>query len=371
MISSAQEAILVLADGRVFRGRRFGAAGRARGEVVFNTGMTGYQEILTDPSYRRQMVCMTYPHIGNYGVNKQDVESGQIHAAGLIVRDGEEVASSWRSQMPLSEYLIQANVVGISDIDTRALTRHIRREGAVNGVIATGELDVDELVAAARDLPSMEGLNLVDEVTCERSYPWTETEPDAPAYEGERKRCVLMDFGAKQGIMRNLVASGFEVTVVPATTSAADVMALDPDGIMLSNGPGDPAAVGYAVETVKELLGQRPIFGVCLGHQLLSLAVGMKTYKLKFGHHGCNHPVKDLVTGRVAITSQNHGFCVDPDTAPDDVKVTHLNLYDETVEGIEIGSRRAFSVQYHPEAGPGPHESRNLFARFRQAVDER
>ena len=366
----SESAILALADGRIFRGRYFGASRRATGEVVFNTAMTGYQEIITDPSYKGQIVAMTYPHIGNYGVNTQDAESRAVHAAGMIVRDAEDVPSSWRSQMSLSEYLVQAGVAGLTGIDTRALTRHIRKQGAVNGVIGPADADVEALVSAARDIPPMQGRNLVDEVTCEKPYEWSVAIPGWDWGEGkDRLRCVVMDFGAKHNIMRALVSCGFEVTVVPARTSASDILNMDPHAVMLSNGPGDPAAVDYAIGTISDLLGKRPIFGVCLGHQLLSLALGLKTFKLKFGHHGANHPVKDLATGHIAITSQNHGFCVDPASVDDKTRITHINLYDEAVEGIERTDLQAFSVQYHPEAAPGPWDSRNLFERFRAMVE--
>ena len=367
-------ATLALADGRVFRGHSFGwEGGSAQGEVVFHTGMSGYQEILTDASYRGQLVVMTYPHIGNYGVNESDVESGRIQAAGLVVRDACEVPSSWRAGMSLSAYLTANRTAGITGVDTRALTRHLRTKGSVNGVIAVGESagSTENLIAAARAVPPMEGQDLVGAVTCIEPYKWAEPNADLGEYQGARRRVVVYDFGVKRNILRSLVSHGFEVSVVPSKTPASAVLEMPGvDGVVLSNGPGDPAAMSYAVDAVKEIVGKRPIMGICLGHQLLGRALGMKTFKLKFGHHGANHPVKDLKTGKVSITSQNHGFSVDADGAKGGVEVTQINLYDNTCEGLEARDRFAFSVQYHPEAAPGPHDADGLFSRYRSLVDD-
>lgn len=367
-------ATLALADGRVFRGFSFGwEGGGTQGEVVFHTGMSGYQEILTDASYRGQLVVMTYPHIGNYGVNESDVESGRVQAAGLVVRDACEAPSSWRASQSLGSYLKSNRTVGITGIDTRALTRHLRTKGALNGVIAIGDAagPTEKLIGEARGVPPMEGQDLVSAVTCIEPYKWNEPNADLGEFNGARRKVVVFDYGVKRNILRSLVSHGFEVSVVPAKTPAADVLDMPGvDGVVLSNGPGDPAAMGYAVQTVKELVGKRPIMGVCLGHQLLGRALGMKTFKLKFGHHGANHPVKDLKTGKVSITSQNHGFAVDSDGATGDVEMTQINLYDNTCEGIEARDRFAFSVQYHPEAAPGPHDADGLFAKYRGLVDD-
>jgi len=370
----ALDGTLALADGRVFRGRSFGYEGTTGGEVVFHTGMTGYQEILTDASYRGQLVVMTYPHIGNYGVNEADVESGRVQAAGLIVREACDLPSSWRATSSLSSYLKANRTVGITGIDTRALTRHLRTRGAVNGVIGVGELGpkgTERLITEAKGLPPMEGQDLVGAVSCVEPYDWKEPNADLGAYSGARRKVVVYDYGVKRNILRALVSHGFEVTVVPCRTPAEEVLSMpNLDGIVLSNGPGDPAAMGYAVDNVKKIAGRRPIMGICLGHQLLGRALGLKTYKLKFGHHGANHPVKDLATGKVAITSQNHGFTVDPDGAPREVKITQINLYDGTCEGLAAEEKFAFSVQYHPEAAPGPHDADTLFTRFRTLVDD-
>ena len=340
---------LVLENGTILQGKSFGATGETIGEICFNTGMTGYQEILTDPSYCGQLITMTYPHIGNYGVNKEDIESHKIQASGFIVREENVVPSNFRSTQSLGEYLQSQNIVGIQDVDTRMLTRIIRNEGAMNAIISTDDVDNDSLLKKVKESPSMNGMNLAKVVTCEKKYQWKA--------EGKFNVAVL-DFGIKHNILRLLESHGCKLTVFPAHTPSSEILKINPDGIFLSNGPGDPAAVTYAIETVKSLLGRKPIFGICLGHQILSLALGASTYKLKFGHRGCNHPVKNLQMSTVEITSQNHGFAVDPYTIPDDVDITHISLNDNTVEGIECKNVPAFSVQYHPESSPGPHDSR-------------
>jgi carbamoyl-phosphate synthase small subunit len=372
-------ALLVLADGTVFRGRAFGATGSRTGEVVFNTAMTGYQEIATDPSYAGQIVCMTYPHIGNYGVNPEDVEADRPWLEGMIVRELSPLRSNFRSTEDLHEWFRRSGVVGIEGVDTRRLTRRLRLEGAINGVLSTETTDVDALRDRARAAPDMSGLDLVQGVTTGTPYPWGEGWA-APWLEDPRGRgvhapwdpvyrVVAFDFGVKRNILRSLVAHGFDPHVVPAATSADEVLALAPDGVFLSNGPGDPAAVTYAIETIRGLLGKLPIFGICLGHQLLALAAGARTYKLKFGHRGANHPVRDEETGRIEITSQNHGFVVDVDSlAGTGFVATHTNLNDMTNAGIRSEARRAFSVQYHPEAAPGPHDAHHLFLRFRRLI---
>ncbi len=367
-------ATLALADGRVFRGKSFGYDAQGEGEVVFHTGMTGYQEILTDASYRGQIVCMTYPHIGNYGVNEADVESGRVQAAGLIVRDACEFPSSWRASSSLGSYLKANKVVGITGVDTRALTRHLRTKGAINGVIGIGDPTPDamkSLLVAAKAVPPMEGQDLVGAVSCLEPYRWTEPNADLGEFTGARRKVVVYDYGVKRNILRSLISHGFDVTVVPAKTDPDSILEMPGvDGVVLSNGPGDPAALDYAVNAARKILGRKPIMGICLGHQLLGRALGLKTFKLKFGHHGANHPVKDLATGKVAITSQNHGFTVDPDGAPAHARITQINLYDNTCEGLEARDHFAFSVQYHPEAAPGPHDADSLFTRFHSNVDE-
>ncbi len=361
---------LVLADGTVFEGRPFGARGETTGEAVFTTAMTGYQEVLTDPSYCGQIVTMTAPEIGNVGVNREDTEAvgDAPRVAGFVVRDASPIASNWRASETLDAYLARHGIVGIADVDTRRLTRHLRDQGAQNAAI--GSDSPEAVLRRARSAPDMNGLDLVRAVTPKERYGWSEgrgawgTEPARPA----KHHVVVFDYGIKTNILRCLADSGCKLTVVPASTSAADVLALKPDGVFLSNGPGDPAAVTYAVDTIKGLLGKQPLFGICLGHQLLALALGAKTYKLKFGHRGANQPVKDLTTGRIEITTQNHGFCVDLKTLPPGAASTHVHLNDGTSEGLAIPSLRAFSVQYHPEAAAGPHDALYLFDRFVQAM---
>jgi carbamoyl-phosphate synthase small subunit len=365
------KAILALADGRVFSGWSIGATGEALGEVVFNTSLMGYQEVLTDPSYRGQIVTMTYPLIGNYGLNPEDVEASRISLAGFVVREGCPAPSNWRSRFSLHQYLLQNGIVGIAGLDTRALTRHLREEGAQTGIISTLDLNPKSLVKRAGAYPTLDGRDLVREVTCETPYSWSETtwslgagQASAEARNEGEYYVVAYDYGIKQNILRNLIRTGCRVEVVPASTPADAVLAKNPDGIFLSNGPGDPAAVEYAIEETKKLLGKKPIFGICLGHQILCLALGGKTYKLKYGHHGGNQPVMDLTTQKVEITAQNHGYAVDIDSMGGDVVCTHLNLNDQTVEGMAHKSLPVFSVQYHPEASPGPHDARYLFSRF-------
>jgi len=362
---------LVLADGTVFEGRPFGARGSTTGEAVFTTTWTGYQEVLTDPSFYGQIVTMTAPQIGNVGVNAEDSETvGEPpRVAGFVVRDASPLASNWRSQQTLDAYLARYGVVGISDVDTRKLTRHLRDHGAQNGAIGTDPPET--LLRRAREAPDMNGLDLVRAVSPKEPYAWTEgrgvwgTFPARPA----RHHVVVLDYGIKRNILRCLADSGCRITVLPASASAAEVLAQRPDGVFLSNGPGDPAAVGYAVETVRGLIGKRPVFGICLGHQLLSLALGGRTYKLKFGHRGANQPVKDLTTGRVEITTQNHGFCVDLATLPAGARSTHIHLNDGTSEGLSAEGLSAFSVQYHPEAAAGPHDALYMFGRFTAMMD--
>ena len=359
-------ALIALEDGICFEGFGFGRLGETSGEVVFNTALCGYQEVLTDPSYRGQIVVMTYPHIGNYGVNRDDVESAHPQVAGFVVREASTRASSWRASGELHRYLDEAGVVGIREIDTRALTRHIRTHGAKRGVISTVELDPATLVERARGSRNMTGLDLAREVTCPRPHAWN------PGETAGGLHVVAYDFGMKHTIARMLAASGCRVTIVPATTTADQALALEPDGIFFSNGPGDPEPCTYAIEAAATLLDKRPIFGICLGHQILGLACGGKTFKLKFGHRGANHPVKNLATGQVEITAQNHGFAVDPSLFDrPEYELTHVNLNDGTVEGFRHRDLPVFSVQYPPEASPGPHDSHYLFREFVRAMKER
>ena len=405
-----KKAVLALADGTVFEGGSFGAEGEAVGEVVFNTCMTGYQEILTDPSYKGQIVTMTYPLIGNYGVNPEDVESHRPFVEGFIIKEGSVLPSNWRARRSLEDYLRDYGIVGIQGIDTRALTRHIRDHGAQEGIISTADEDPKSLVGKAKASPGLIGRDLVKEVCCDKPFTWSRgvwewprgySEPRAGSSEsrgGTEKaqlslfggrltargsqlyRVVAYDCGIKWNILRQLLSSGCEVTIVPASTTAEQALSMDPDGIFLSNGPGDPEGVPYLIETVRRLIGKKPIFGICLGHQIIGLALGGRTFKLKFGHHGGNQPVKDLTTGKVEITSQNHGFAVDMDSFkadpkgqilgdPEDIVLTHVNLNDNTCEGLMHRRLPLFSVQYHPEASPGPHDASYLFKRFAEMME--
>ena len=387
--NTAATALLALEDGRVFRGEGFGAEGTAEGEICFNTSMSGYQEILTDPSYRGQIVAMTYPEIGNCGINELDVESDRPHVRGFVIEELSPVPSNWRSTGTLGDYLAKNNIPGIHGIDTRALTRHLRTRGAMRACLTTEIRDEAEAVRRAREV-LYAGVDFVREVTPDSSYQWdpsqtasrqwivrTAGSDDAGADEtGDvfadlppvSHKLVAMDFGMKKNILRSLRRNGFDVTVFPVTSTAEDILASGADGIFLSNGPGDPEALAYAHETVRQLVGKKPIFGICLGHQVLALALGGRTFKLKFGHRGANQPVKDLRSGKIAITSQNHGYAVDPDSLPADVEVTHVNLNDGTVAGLKHKTHRAFSVQYHPEASPGPHDADYFFQEFAKEV---
>jgi len=369
-------ALLALEDGSVFHGHAAGAAGETIGEVVFNTAMTGYQEILTDPSYARQLVTLTYPHVGNTGVNDEDVESTRVHAAGLIVRDVPRCASSWRSRESLPDYLTRHDTVAIANIDTRRLTRILREKGALAGCIVAGEqVDLEDALAKSRAFPGLYGMDLAKVVGTERPYVWNQGvyDLDRAAFNqpAMRFKVVAYDFGAKHNILRLLAEQGCNVTVVPPQTSAAEVLAMQPDGVFLSNGPGDPAACDYAIVATRELLDARvPLFGICLGQQLMALALGGKTLKMKFGHHGANHPVKDLDDGRVLITSQNHGFAVDPASLPTNARVTHVSLFDGSLQGFALTDRPAFCFQGHPEASPGPRDVGYLFQRFAALMQE-
>ena len=370
-------ALLALADGTVFRGKGIGATGSSVGEVVFNTAMTGYQEIITDPSYARQIVTLTYPHIGNYGINREDCEAGRIHAAGLVIRDLPLLASNFRSEQTLDAYLRAENVLGLADIDTRKLTRILREKGAQAGCLMAGDnLDADAAVAQARAFPGLAGMDLAQVVTVDKAYAWTEGEWKLGSgyvqQDKTRFHVVAYDFGVKRNILRMLAARGCKLTVVPARTPAAEVLAMNPDGVFLSNGPGDPEPCDYAIAAIRVFLDKKlPTFGICLGHQLMALASGGKTMKMKFGHHGANHPVKDLETGQVLITSQNHGFAADPTTLPANVKVTHVSLFDGSLQGMAWTDRPAFCFQGHPEASPGPHDVAYLFDRFIQSMERK
>ncbi len=369
-----KRALLALADGLVFEGCSLGAEGETTGEVVFNTSMIGYQEILTDPSYKGQIVTMTYTQMGNYGVNSEDVESVKPYVEGFIVKEHLDFPSNWRMNKSLQSYLAESGIVGIQGIDTRALTRHLRDFGAQPGVISTRDLNPESLVAKAKALPKMSGLDLAKDVTCKEPYTWEEGDWNlGKGYAKKpvaRYKVIAYDYGIKRNILRLLTGAGCNVTIVPATMSAEDVLAMKPDGIFLSNGPGDPEPVTYAIENIRKLLGKKPIFGICLGQQLLGLALGGKTYKLKFGHHGGNQPIMDLTTRKVEIAAENHGFAVDMDTVKDQVVMTHMNLNDKTCEGFQHKTLPAFSVQYHPEASPGPHDSRYLFKRFTDMMEK-
>ncbi len=352
------EAILALEDGTIFRGESFGATGERYGEVVFNTSMTGYQEILTDPSYKGQIVTMTYPLIGNYGINKEDVESRRPFVEGFVVKECSKISSSWRSEKSLADYLKENNIIGIEGIDTRSLTLHIREAGAMKAVLSTEDLDGKNLVKKVQESTGLLGIDLVKEVSSKKKYIWSKI-------KSKGYKVVVLDCGVKYNILRNLMERGCEVVVVPARTTGDEILTLKPDGVLLSNGPGDPAAVKYVIETTRRLIGKLPIFGICLGHQMLGLAFGGKTYKLKFGHHGANHPVKDLKTGKVSITVQNHGFCVDIDSLnKKEIEITHINLNDRTLEGMRHKKLPIFSVQFHPEASAGPHDAQYLFESF-------
>jgi carbamoyl-phosphate synthase small subunit len=378
----AVQAMLALEDGRIFRGRGYGSPTEALGEVVFNTSLTGYQEIFTDPSYAGQIVVLTNPHIGNYGTSPSDAESARPYIEGLVTREFSAMSSNWRATEVADEYLERNGIPVIAEVDTRAVVRHLRMHGAMRGVIASGAaLDADALVAKARTLRKMEGTDLASVVSTKAAYAWDADEPknqtgdmllgkpDATT-DGEQMHVVAYDFGIKQNILRMLTREGCRVTVVPAKTTAEEAMALEPDGIFFSNGPGDPEPLEYAVETVQKLQGQKPMFGICLGHQIFGLALGGKTYKLKFGHHGGNHPILNHDTGKVEITAQNHSFNVDPESLPEDVERTHTNLNDQTLAGLRHKTDPMFSVQYHPEASPGPHDSHYLFKDFRKMMEE-
>ena len=376
------QAILALEDGRIFRGKGFGAQVEAAGEVVFNTSLTGYQEIFTDPSYAGQIVVLTNPHIGNYGTTPSDAESARPFIEGLVTREFSAVSSNWRSTEVADDYLERSGIPVIAEIDTRAVVRHLRTHGVMRGVIASGDnLDADALVAKARSIRKMEGTDLASVVTTKAPYSWDASEPknqtgdgllpgtDA-ATDGEPLHVVAYDFGIKQNILRMLTRENCRVTVVPAKTSAEEALALNPDGVFFSNGPGDPEPLDYAIETVQKLQGKKPIFGICLGHQIFGLALGGKTYKLKFGHHGGNHPIMNHQTGKVEITAQNHNFNVDPESLPENVERTHTNLNDHTLAGLRHKTDPMFSVQYHPEASPGPHDSHYLFRDFRKMMED-
>ena len=370
-----QPAILALEDGTIFEGISAGAPGLSVGEVVFNTAITGYQEILTDPSYARQIVTLTYPHVGNTGMTEQDDEARQVWASGLIVRNVPRRPSNWRSQVSMPEWLAKRGIVAISDIDTRKLTRLLRDTGAQNGALMAGDIDVDKALEAARKFPGLKGMDLAKVVTTPTAYEWNDGQLDLDnnvfVHADAKFHVVAYDFGVKHNILRMLAERGCRVSVVPAQTSAADVLAMNPDGVFLSNGPGDPEPCDYAINAIREFVDRKvPTFGICLGHQLLGLASGAKTMKMKFGHHGANHPVQDLAGGRVMITSQNHGFAVDETTLPANVRVTHRSLFDGSNQGIELTDAPAFSFQGHPEASPGPHDVGPLFDRFIESMQQ-
>jgi carbamoyl-phosphate synthase small subunit len=370
------KAVLLLEDGTVFEGTGFGASGQKCGEVVFNTSMTGYQEILTDPSYNEQIITMTYPLIGNYGTNNQDIESRKAFASGFIVKENCPYPNNWRSKSSLSEYLKKNNVVGLEGIDTRKLVKHIRTKGAMKGIISSTELNINRLKEKLQNYPGLVGRDIVRSITTRKTYNWNQGTTDVLTglehRNAKKYKVIAFDFGIKHNILRLLCSHGCDVKVVPATTSAKEVLSRKPNGVFLSNGPGDPAPISYAIETVKNLLGKLPIFGICLGHQILALALGGLTYKLKFGHRGANHPVKNLLTGAIEITTQNHGFCVDIDSLKGKgVELTHINLNDSTLEGIGSEKLSAFSVQYHPEASPGPHDSSYLFEQFIELMNQK
>ena len=357
-MNNNKKAILLLEDGRSFIGSSFGYEGETTGEVCFNTGMSGYQEILTDPSYCKQIVTMTSPHIGNYGINKDDIESDRIQVSGFIIKEESEIPSNWRSDQSIGSYLDEHKIVGIRDIDTRAVTRHIRDEGAMNGIISCIDLNVDSLKDKLSQVPSMVGLDLAKQVSTKSSFDWKDNS------NSKKYKVAAIDYGIKHNILKLLEQAECSITVFPAKTSAVEILKFNPDGVFLSNGPGDPSAVKYGIEMTQGILGKKPIFGICLGHQILSLALGAKTFKLKFGHRGINHPVRNMETGQIEITSQNHGFAVDLNSLPSNVISTHINLNDETSAGIRCTDMDAFSVQYHPESSPGPHDSRYLFDQF-------
>jgi len=375
-MTSFVKALLVLEDGSVFEGRSIGVSGDTSGEVVFNTAMTGYQEILTDPSYSHQIVTLTYPHIGNVGTNDGDAESSAVHASGLVIRDLAPVMSNWRGELSLEDYLVKNNVVAISDIDTRRLTRILRDKGAMGGCIIAGEVDKDVALQKAKDFAGLKGMDLAQVVTVDQNYAWEAGEWDletntAVTPEEVTHHVVAYDFGVKHNILRMLASRGCKVTVVPAKTPAADVLAMNPDGVFLSNGPGDPEPCDYAIAAIKEILETSlPVFGICLGHQLLALACGAQTMKMKFGHHGANHPVQDLASEQVMITSQNHGFAVDEGSLPDNLQATHRSLFDGSLQGIHRTDKPAFGFQGHPEASPGPHDISPVFDHFIELIEE-